>query len=184
MKVRLRTSAWTTALLAAGFLAAASANAEQPTTPAPGQNPLNAVPEKMPFNTPYGAPITLQKAEAAVHAAVAEANKRGWQMNVAVVDSGGSLVTFSRMDGAQLASIAIAEHKARAAAKFRRPTRVFEDAVQKGVLYVATLDDVVASRGGIPLIEDGKLIGAIGCSGGAGSQDEVVCTAGAATINK
>ena len=85
------------------------------------------------------------------------------------------------MDGAQLASIAIAEHKARASAKFRRPTRAFEDAVQRGVAYIATLDDIVASRGGIPLIEDGKLIGAIGCSGGTGSQDEVICTAGAAT---
>jgi glc operon protein GlcG len=170
----------TAVVLTAGFFALA-ANAQQP---APGQNPLDVIPEKMPFNTPYGAPIALQKAEDAVHAAIAEANKRGWQLNVAVVDSGGNLVTFARMDGAQLASIAIAEHKARVAAKFRRPTRVLEDAVQKGVVYVATLDDVVASRGGIPLIEDGKLIGAIGCSGGTGSQDEVICTAGAATINK
>jgi glc operon protein GlcG len=174
---------WTMVLLAAGFLATAAAQAQQP-APAPGQNPLDIVPEKMPFNTPYGAPIPMQKAEDAMHAAVAEANKHGWQLNVAVVDSGGNLVTFARMDGAQLASISISEHKARAAAKFRRPTRVFEDAVQKGILYIATLDDVVASRGGIPLIEDGKLIGAIGCSGGTGSQDEVVCTAGAATINK
>jgi glc operon protein GlcG len=131
-----------------------------------------------------GAPISLQKAEEAIHAAVAEANKRGWQLNIAVVDSGGNLVTFSRMDGAQLASISIAEHKARASAKFRRPTRFFEDAVQRGIAYIATLDDIVASRGGIPLIEDSKLIGAIGCSGATGSQDEVVCSAGAATINK
>lgn len=173
-----------TIVLAAGLLATAAANAQQPAAPAPGQNPLDVVPEKMPFNTPYGAPISLQKAEDAIHAAVAEASKRGWQLNVAVVDSGGSLVTFARMDGAQLASISIAEHKARAAAKYRRPTRIFEEAVQKGVLYIATLDDVIASRGGIPLIEDGKLIGAIGCSGGTGSQDEVICTAGAATINK
>jgi glc operon protein GlcG len=119
-----------------------------------------------------------------VQAALAEAGKRGWQLNIAVVDSGGNLVIFARMDGAQLASISIAEHKARTAAKLRRPTRILEDALQKSILYIATLDDVVASRGGIPLIEDGKLIGAIGCSGGTGSQDEVVCTAGAATINK
>jgi len=117
-------------------------------------------------------------------AAVAEANKRGWPLNVAVVDSGGNLVIFARMDGAQLGSIAIAEHKARAAAKYRRPTRIFEDAVQKGIVYITTLDDMIASRGGIPLIEDGKIIGAIGCSGATGSQDEVVCTAGAGTINK
>ena len=75
----------------------------------------------MPFNTPYGTPISLEKAQTAVQAAVAEANKRGWPLNVAVVDSGGNLVTFARMDGAQLASIAISEHKARVAAKYRRP---------------------------------------------------------------
>ena len=148
------------------------------------QNTMEAVPEKMPFNTPYGAPISLGKAQAAIAAAIAEANKRGWQLNVAVVDSGGNLVTFSRMDGAQLASIAISEHKARVAAKYRRPTKVFEEGVQKGAQFLVTLDDVVASRGGIPLVEDGKIIGAIGCSGATGSQDEVVCTAGAATINK
>ena len=172
----------TAALLAAGLLMASAANAQQPSAPAP--NPLDAVPEKMPFNTPYGAPISLEKAQAAVQAAAAEANKRGWALNVAVVDSGGSLVTFARMDGAQLASIAVAQHKARAAAKFRRPTKVFEEAMQKGFNYLETIDGIIASRGGIPLVEDGKLIGAIGCSGGTGSQDEVVCTAGAATINK
>ena len=91
---------------------------------AAGASPIDVVPEKMPFNTPYGTPISLEKAQAAVGAAVAEANKRGWQLNVAVVDSGGNLVTFARMDGAQLASIAISEHKARAAAKYRRPTRL------------------------------------------------------------
>ena len=142
------------------------------------------MPEKLPFNTPYGAPISLQKAEDAIRAAVAEANKRGWALNIAVVDFGGHLVSFARMDGGQLASIAISEHKARASAKFRRLTRFFEDAVQRGAAYLATLDDVVASRGGIPLIEDGKLVGAIGCSGGTGSQEEAVCSAGAATINK
>ena len=172
----------TAVLFATGLLMAGAANAQQPSAPA--LNPLDAVPEKMPFNTPYGAPISLEKAQAAVQAAVAEANKRGWALNVAVVDSGGSLVTFTRMDGAQLASIAIAQHKARAAAKFRRPTKVFEEAMQKGFNYLETIDGIIASRGGIPLVEDGKLIGAIGCSGGTGSQDEVACTAGAATINK
>src|SRR5205809_979151 len=96
-----------------------------------------------------------------------------------------NLDAFLRMDDAQLASIAIAEHKARAAVKFRRPTKIFEDVVQKfDFKYILSLDDVVASRGGIPLVEDGKIIGAVGCSGGTGSQDEVVCTAGAALVNK
>jgi uncharacterized protein GlcG (DUF336 family) len=160
-----------------------NARAQQPSAPA--ANPLDTVPEKMPFSTPYGAPIGLQRAQAALQAGTDEANKRGWPMNLAVVDSGGNLVAFARMDGAQLASIAIAEHKARAAARFRRPTRAFEDGVQKMDLkYILSLDDVIASRGGIPLVEDGKIIGAIGCSGGTGSQDEVIATAGAATINK
>jgi glc operon protein GlcG len=171
----------TAAVMAAGLLAAGGAGAQQP--PA-GQNPMDVVPEKMPFSAPYGTPISLEKAEAAVRAATAEATKRGWPLNIAVVDSGGNLVAFSRMDGAQLASIAIAEHKAAAAAKYRRPTRIFEEAVQKGLVYLTTLDGIIASRGGIPLVENGKLIGAIGCSGGTGSQDEVVCTAGADTINK
>ena len=93
----------TAGLLATGLLMAGAANAQQP---APAANPLDTVPEKMPFNTPYGAPISLERAQAAIQAAVAEANKRGWPLNVAVVDSGGSLVSFARMDGAQLASIA------------------------------------------------------------------------------
>ncbi len=86
-------------------------------------NPLDFVPDKIPFDTPYGPPISLDRAQAVIHAAVAEAKKRNWKMNVAVVDSGGNLVAFQRMDGAMLASIQIAEHKARAAATFRRETK-------------------------------------------------------------
>ena len=83
-------------------------------------NPLDVIPDKMPFNIPYGAPISLSRAQAAIAAATAEAEKHGWALNVAVVDSGANLVAFGRMDGAQLGSIAVSEHKARAAAKFRR----------------------------------------------------------------
>ncbi len=87
------------------------------------------------------------------------------------------------MDGAQLASIQVSEHKARAAAIYRRETKAFENGIQKGGFnYLMTLDGVIASRGGIPLIEGGRIIGAIGCSGGTGSQDEVSCKASAATI--
>ena len=148
-------------------------------------NPLDVIPDKMPNATPYGAPISLARAQGAIAAATGEAEKRGWALNVAVVDSGANLVAFARMDGAQLGSIAIAEHKARASVKFRRPTKAFEEGIQKNdYKYQLTLDDIIASRGGIPLVEDGKLIGAIGCSGGAGSQDEAACMVGAATINK
>jgi glc operon protein GlcG len=146
-------------------------------------NPLDTVPENMPFNTPYGMPISLDMADAAINAALLEAKQHNWAMNIAVVDSGGNLVAFKRMDGAQLASITISEHKARTAVKFRRETKVFENAIQvNNYHYIETLDDVIASRGGIPLIAGGKLIGAIGCSGGSGSQDEVVCKAGAALV--
>jgi glc operon protein GlcG len=156
------------------------ANEAQLTTP----NPLDVVPDEMPFDIPYGPPISLDHAEDVIHAAVTEAKKRNWKMNVAVTDSGGNLVAFQRMDGAMLASIQIAEHKARAAATFRRPTKIFEDGVQLMHLnYLLAFDGIIASRGGIPLIDRGVIIGAIGCSGGTDSQDEVVSKAGAALIN-
>lgn len=146
-------------------------------------DPLDTVPENIPFDVPYGSPISLERAQAAINAVVAEAKKRDWKMNVAVVDCGGNLVAFQRMDGAMLASIQIAEHKARAAATFRRETKFFENAIQHNNFnYLLTLDGMIASRGGIPLIEQGKIIGAIGCSGGTDSQDEIVCKAGVAAV--
>src|SRR5271168_3743100 len=148
-------------------------------------NPLDVIPAEIPFDVPYGLPISLDRAEAVIHAALAAAKKRNWKMNVAVADSGGNLVAFQRMDGAMLASIPIAQHKARAAVTFRRPTKVFEDGVQLMHLnYLLAFDGIIASRGGIPLIDQGDMIGAIGCSGGTDSQDEVVSKAGAAVINK
>jgi glc operon protein GlcG len=148
-------------------------------------NPLDAVPDEMPFDVPYGPPISLARAQAVLHAAVAEATRRNWKMNLAVADSGGNLVAFQRMDGAMLASIQIAEHKARASSTFRRPTKYFEDGVQQMHLnYLLAFDGIIASRGGIPLIEQGAIIGAIGCSGGTDSQDEIVGKAGASVINR
>jgi len=164
-----------TLAFAVGALAASAALAQQP-------NPMDNVPDKMPFDIPYGTPISLERAQAAIAAAVNESKKRGWKMNVAVVDSGGNLVSFARMDGAQIASVAISEHKARASATFRRETKAFEAGIQGGNNYLITLDGVIGSRGGIPLVEGGKLVGAIGCSGGTGSQDEVVCKLGAETV--
>lgn len=171
MKFKFRAGA----LALAGLLAAGVSQAQQP-------NPLDAVPEKMPFDVPYGAPITLERADAVLAAAVAESRGRGWKMVCAVVDSGASLVSLKRMDGAQLASVDIAQHKARASAKYRRETKAFEAGIQNGLNYLITLDDLIASRGGIPLVEAGRIIGAIGCSGGTGSQDEVVARAGVAPV--
>jgi len=153
-------------------------------------NPLDVIPAEIPFDVPYGPPISLEQAQAVIQAAVAEARKRNWKMNIAVADSGGNLVAFQRMDGAMLASIQIAEHKARAAVTFRRPTKVFEDGINLMHLnYLLAFDGVIASRGGIPLIDremsdQSVIIGAIGCSGGTDSQDEVVSQAGAAVINQ
>jgi glc operon protein GlcG len=165
------------ALIGAALLVGGASRAQ---TTAP--NPLDVVPDKMPFDVPYGAPIPLERAQAVIAAAVAEAAKHDWKMNVAVVDSGGNLVAFARMDGAQFASVPISEHKARTAASFRRETKIFENGIQGGNVYQLTLDGVIGSRGGIPLVENGKLIGAIGASGGTGSQDEVCAKAGAALV--
>lgn len=176
--LRLALTAVLLAVVAAGT---PSSRAQQP----PAPYALDNVPDKMPFDVPYGPPIQLERARAAIAATAAEAGRHDWKLCIAVVDSGGNLVAFERMDGAQLASVQIAEHKARASATFRRETKVFETGIQQnGYNYIMTLDGVVASRGGIPLIEHGKLIGAIGCSGGTGSQDEVACKAGVAAIIK
>jgi len=147
--------------------------AQQPAPPAPpGPPPAQ-----------YGSPgVTLEQAKKAVEAAEAEAKKNGWFMAIAVTTNGGYLVHFSRMDQTQLASIQIAQHKAKAAATFRRPTKVFQDGLAAGNTFLLTLDGVIASEGGIPLMRDGKIIGAIGCSGGTGAQDGQACKAGADTI--
>jgi uncharacterized protein GlcG (DUF336 family) len=151
----------------------------------PVPDPADDIPEAMPFDLALGTPINLERADAAINAAIAESKKRNWKMIVAVVDVNGDLISFKRMDNAQLASIVIAEHKAKAAARFRRETKLFEKGINVGKNNnIITLDGVIASRGGIPLVENGKIIGAIGCSGGTGSQDEVVCKVGATTINK
>lgn len=144
------------------------------------------VPDQMPFDVPYGQPIGVERAQAAIAAAIAEAKKspRNWKLAVAVVDTGGHLVAFAKMDGTQIASVGIAQAKARTSARFRRPTKFFADAMQTPAgSNLATLDpDLVASPGGIPLVEGGKIIGAIGCSGALGSQDAVAAQAGAETI--
>jgi uncharacterized protein GlcG (DUF336 family) len=136
-----------------------------------------------PFEVPYGMPIGLEQARKVIAAVEAEAAKHRWKLNIAVVDTHGELVHFARMDGAQLASIGISQGKARTAARFRRETRLFYNAFETGHSYVATLDPtLVASPGGFPLVEGGKLIGAVGCSGGTGDQDAAACKAGAELV--
>jgi glc operon protein GlcG len=129
----------------------------------------------------YGPGMNLEVATKAVNAAMAEAKKNGWNLAIAVTTNGGHLVHFSRMDNTQFGSIKIAQHKARTSATFKRPTKAFADAIAANPANVAllSLDDVIASEGGIPLMLGGKMIGAIGCSGATGAQDGVACTAGA-----
>lgn len=167
--------------LCAALLISTGAFAQVPPNP---NNPNDTVPEAS--NPPaYGAPINLETAKKAAAAAIAESKKRNWNtMCVAVVDTHGDLVYFERLDNCQYASVAISQHKARTAARYRRPTLVFETLLGKGPYfsYLTTLDDVIASRGGNPLIVDGKVIGAIGASGGSGSQDDVVSVAGVTAL--
>jgi uncharacterized protein GlcG (DUF336 family) len=147
-------------------------------------NPNDAIPEASNL-PPYGSPITVEAAKKVAAAAVPEAKKRNWNtMCIAVVDPHGELVYFERQDNCQYGSISISQHKARTAARYRRPTLAFETALGKGdnFKYLTTLDDVIASRGGNPIMAEGKVIGAIGASGGTGSQDNVVSHAGAAGL--
>jgi uncharacterized protein GlcG (DUF336 family) len=147
-------------------------------------NPNEAVPETM-SPTPYGEPINNETAKKVAAAAVAELQKRNWKgMCISIVDPHGELVYFERDDSCQFASISISQHKARTSARYRRPTVVFERLSGKGPFftYLSTLDDVIMSRGGNPLVVGGKIVGAIGVSGGTGSQDDTISQAGVAAL--
>lgn len=167
--------------LGVALLMSTGAFAQVPADPA---NPNEKIPDAM--NPPaYGEPITIEAAKKVAAAAVAEMKKRNWNgMCISVVDTHGDLVYFERDDRCQYASIQISQHKARTAARYRRPTVVFERLLGKGAFfaYLPTLDDAIMSRGGNPLISGGKVIGAIGCSGGSGSQDDTISQAGAAAL--
>jgi uncharacterized protein GlcG (DUF336 family) len=136
-----------------------------------------------PPTTPYGPPITLGVAKQVMAAAEAEAVRNGWGVAIAIVDSGANLVILHRLDNAQLSSVRIAEAKAKTAAEFRRPTKVFEDAVAGGGvgLRVLTFGASVA-EGGVPIVANGTIIGAIGVSGVQSHQDAQVAQAGADAV--
>lgn len=129
----------------------------------------------------YSNRFNLTDARRVVAAAEEEATRHGWPMVIAVVDSGGHLVLQQRLDGAQLGSIHVARQKAETAVLFRRPTRVFEDAIAQGGLHLRLLgmNNLVPLDGGIPLIRDGAVVGAIGVSGMRSDQDALVAQAGA-----
>jgi glc operon protein GlcG len=133
---------------------------------------------------PYGAPITLEQAKKAAAPAMAEAAKNNWNMAVAIVDPSGNLVYYEKMDATQLGSANLAVEKARSAALFKRPTKAFQDTLAGGGdgLRVLKVSGGVPIEGGLPILLEGKIIGAIGVSGGTSAQDGQAAKAGADTI--
>ena len=132
----------------------------------------------------YGASINLETARTVATAAIAEAARNGWTVAVAIVDAGGDLVYFERLDGTQVASSQISQDKARTAARFKRPSKQFEDALAGGRLAILGLAGITPLEGGIPLILDGKIVGAVGVSGVTSQQDGVCAQAGADALGK
>jgi uncharacterized protein GlcG (DUF336 family) len=134
----------------------------------------------------YGTGVNYETARKVVAAAIADARRQSLPMAVAVVDNAGQLVAFERMDNTQTASIMVSQDKAVSAATYRRPTKAFQDLVAGGGvgLRVLTLRGVTAVEGGLPLVVDGKIIGAIGVSGGSSDQDGTVAKAGADSLAK
>ena len=134
---------------------------------------------------PYGTSITLAQARQVAEAALAPAHANDWTMVIAIVDPGGYLVYLEKMDQTQVGSIAIAESKARSAAIFKRPTQAFQERLASGGdgLLVLRLKDAIPVEGGLPIVVDGQLVGALGVSGGSSAEDEVCADAGAAALS-
>ena len=133
--------------------------------------------------TGWGTPLlkkslSLEDARKAAAAAAAEARKNKWNMAIAIVDDGGQLVYFERLDETQIGSIDIAIGKARTAANFKRPTKALEDAINGGQYAILAFPNTLPREGGLPIFEDGKCVGAIGASGGKSSEDAQVAKAG------
>src|SRR5215211_3400075 len=131
---------------------------------------------------PIGAPISLEQTVKAADAAMAEATRINIAMAIAIVEPTGELVYFRKMNGAPYSAIQLAQGKAVTAARYRRPTKFFFDMVQAGQHFFMTFPGVLAVPGGLPIIADGKLIGAIGVSGGNAEQDTTVATPGAGAV--
>jgi glc operon protein GlcG len=159
-----------TAVVSAAVLLGSNVYAQQAGSPAPPPAP------------PFGPPITLDQAKKVAAAAEAESKKNGWNHGVAIVEPNGALVYCQKMDGSQYAVIPVAIDKVTASATYRRPTSAFDAGLRGGNTYLLTLRGMNAVPGGIPIVFDGKLIGAIGAAGGSRDQDVQVATAGAAGL--
>jgi glc operon protein GlcG len=162
-------------------LAAASAVALATLLPAAAQQTPAPAPAPAAAPLPYGAPITTAQADKAMAAARAEAQKNNWPVAISIVDTGGHLVAFARMENTQTASIAIAHGKAKTAVDFRRPSKFFQDQLAAGGAAVRFLavPGLMPLEGGVLIVADGKIIGGIGVSGVASSDDAIVAMAGA-----
>lgn len=132
----------------------------------------------------YGFPIALEAAKKVAGPALAEAVRNNWAMAVAVVDTAGDLVYFEKMDATQTGSTTVAVDKARSAARFKRPTKVFQDMLATGGdgLRVYGINGAVPVEGGVPIVSEGKIVGAVGVSGGTSAQDGQCARAGAAAL--
>ena len=132
----------------------------------------------------YGSAIRLATAKRAAAAAIAEAERNGWLMAVAVVDGAGDLVYFEKMDEKQTGSVTVSQSKARSAARFKRPTKAFQDALTAtpDCLRILAIEGAVPVEGGLPIVMDGKIVGAIGLSGGTSPQDGQCAKAGVDVI--
>jgi glc operon protein GlcG len=161
--------------LAAFFVVAGPALAQQSSPPSPAA-----------MTPPYGPPITLDQAKRAMAAAELEAAKNSWQVAVTILDSGGNLVMFHKVDNTQLASIGASEGKASTALRFKRPSKALDDAIAAGGagLRLLAVKDITPLEGGLPILVDGKIIGAIGVSGALSSQDAQVAKAGADVLGR
>src|ERR671912_1389115 len=133
----------------------------------------------------YGPNITIETAKKIAAPAIAEARKNNWNMAIAIVDTAGDLVYFEKMDDTQIGSVQVAQSKARSAARFKRPTKAFQDALAAGGegLRILALQGAIPVDGGVPLMMGGKIIGAIGVSGGTSAQDGQAAAAGVAALN-
>lgn len=162
--------------LIAGVLLASAAVAQ---TPPAAVTEAASTPAPPPPPPPYGAPIGQAAARRAIDAALAEATRNGWEVAVAVVEPNGELVAFARVDGAHYGSNAVAQQKAWTAARFRRDSKAFADALAAGRMGALSFEGVIAAEGGVLIVVDGKIVGAIGVSGATGAQDAQVARAGA-----
>jgi glc operon protein GlcG len=130
---------------------------------------------------PYGPPITLDQAKRVMAAAELQAVENSWQVAITILDSGGNMVMFHKIDNAQLSAVSVSEGKARTALQFKRPSKDLDDAIARGGAgnRLLALKDITPLEGGMPILADGKIVGAIGVSGAVSAQDAQVAKAGA-----